>query len=112
MATKPKSNQVDWELAAGFSATWKKFKCDALDDAMKVFNERKRSIPPLPLPKGMKDHKLNGRLSNYWECHLAGNALLIYKPLPGGAIKLFRVCTHDEIKGPRGKALAEALKKE
>lgn len=31
------------------------------------------------LPKGFQDHKLNGELSAYRECHIKGDLLLIYK---------------------------------
>ncbi len=44
------------------------------------------------------------------ECHLDDDVLLIYKPMPGGAIKLLRVCTHADLKGPKAKVLAKQLK--
>jgi addiction module RelE/StbE family toxin len=112
MAAKPKQNETQWPSAVGFKDSWKKFKSEVLKEAMRTFNDCKRSIPPKPLPRGMKDHKLDGPLREYMECHLEGDALLIYKPLAGGAIKLLRVCTHDDLKGAKGKALAAALKKE
>jgi mRNA interferase YafQ len=112
MADKPERNEVEWPLALGFKDSWKRFKTKALDEAMRTFDDCKRSIPPRPLPRGMKDHKLGGPLKEYRECHLEGDVLLIYKPLPTGVIKLLRVCTHDEITGPKGKALAAALKNE
>jgi mRNA interferase YafQ len=109
---KPEPKQTQWDSAKGFKASWRKFKSDALKEAMKVFNECKRAKPPKHLPRSMKDHRLTGPLKDYMECHLEGDILLIYKPLAGGTIKLMRVCTHDEIKGPRGKALANSLKNE
>jgi mRNA interferase YafQ len=112
MAEKPKREETKWQLARGFKDSWKKFKSDSLDEAMTAFNDCKRSIPAKALPRGMKDHKLSGPLKDFMECHLEGNTLLIYKSLPGGAIKLMRVCDHDDIKGPKGKALAATLKKE
>ncbi len=111
MAKKPKREETKWELAPGFKASWVKYKSDALDEAIKTFNKHKRAVPVEPLPPGMKDHKLTGPLSDYRECHLEGNVLLVYKMLPGGAIKLMRVCDHDDIKGPKGKALAASFKK-
>jgi addiction module RelE/StbE family toxin len=110
MAEKQNFNDCDWELASGFDDSWQKFKTDALKKAMTAFNERKRSIPPQPLPRSMNDHKLTGSLKDYWECHLEGDVLLIYKPLPGGAIKLFRVCTHDDIRGPRGEGFSRSAR--
>jgi addiction module RelE/StbE family toxin len=112
MADKPEQNESQWPAAIGFKDSWKKFRSDALKEAMKTFNDCKRSMPPKPLPRGMKDHKLEGPLKDYRECHLDDDVLLIYRPLSNGAIKLLRVCTHDDIEGPKGKALAAALKKE
>jgi addiction module RelE/StbE family toxin len=72
---------------------------------MTEFDRCKRSIPPQPLPARMKDHKLDGPLKGFMECHLADDVLLIYKPVPGGAIKLLRICTHADLKGPKAKIL-------
>ncbi|GGI23811.1 type II toxin-antitoxin system RelE/ParE family toxin [Bradyrhizobium guangdongense] len=117
MARKPSSDEkptkeVKWEVAKGFRESWERYKTDSLKEAMKAFNEFKRSNPPKPLPRGMKDHKLEGPLKEYRECHLEGDVLLVYKQLPAGAIKLMRVCTHDEIRGPRGQTLGKTFKEE
>jgi mRNA interferase YafQ len=103
-------DEVEWQMAPGFKESWKRHKSEVVSEAMTEFNRCKRSKPPERLPRGMKDHKLEGPLKDYRECHLDGDVLLIYKPLPGGAIKLLQVCTHDDIRGPRARALAEALK--
>jgi mRNA-degrading endonuclease YafQ of YafQ-DinJ toxin-antitoxin module len=58
----------------------------------------------------MKDHKLDGPLKGYMECHLDGDVLLIYKPIARGAVKLFRICTHADLRGPKAKILAKQLK--
>jgi addiction module RelE/StbE family toxin len=108
----PKRNNVDWPLARGFRESWKKFKTDAISDAMTTFDRCKRAIPPEPLPAKMNDHKLDGPFKGFNECHLDDDALLIYKPAPKGAIKLFRVCTHDDLKGPKAKVLVRQLKQE
>jgi addiction module RelE/StbE family toxin len=78
---------------------------------MRVFNRHKRATPPEPLPAKMSDHKLDGPLRGFMECHLDDDILLIYKTMPKGAIKLFRVCTHADLKGPKAKALTKLLKK-
>lgn len=107
------AKETTWLVAPNFKDSWKQFKSDpTIRAAMKTFNDCKRERPPLPLPAGMRDHKLTGSLNAFWECHLAGDVLLIYKPLAKGVIKLLRVCTHDEIRGPRGKTLAQSLKGE
>jgi addiction module RelE/StbE family toxin len=109
---RPSRNEEEWLLAHGFKESWKKFKTVAISDAMTAFDRCKRAIPPQPLPPGMKDHNLGGPLKGFSECHLDGDVLLIYKPAPNGAIKLFRVCTHADLKGPKAKILARQLKKE
>jgi mRNA interferase YafQ len=112
MSVGPKRNDQDWPQASGFKASWKQFKTDAISDAMTEFDRCKRSNPPRQLPAKMKDHKLDGPLKGFMECHLADDVLLIYKPITGGAIKLLRVCTHADLKGPKAKALAKTLKSE
>ena len=110
MTEAPKRNDVDWVQAAGFKDSWQKVKTDAISEAMTAFDRCKRAIPPEPLPAKMNDHKLDGPLKGFMECHLADDALLIYKPIAGGAIKLLRVCTHADLKGPKAKVLAKQLK--
>lgn len=112
MADEPKRNRAKWQLASGFKDSWTRFKTDDISEAMTEFDRCKRSIPPAALPAKMKDHKLDGPFKGYMECHLAGDVLLIYKPLPGGAIKLLRICTHADLKGPKAKVLAKQLKNE
>jgi mRNA-degrading endonuclease YafQ of YafQ-DinJ toxin-antitoxin module len=50
----------------GFKADYQAFAKvnPKVKDAMHIFNVRKRKIPPEPLPLGMKDHKLHGKLKN------------------------------------------------
>jgi mRNA interferase YafQ len=112
MADEPERNDCKWPSAPGFKESWKKFKSDSTTEAMKTFNDCKRSVPPRPLPRGMRDHKLEGPLKDYRECHLEGDILLIYKTLPDGVVRLLRVCTHNDIVGPKAQALAAALKGE
>lgn len=64
---------------------------------IQVFNELKRKNPPQPLPSGMKDHPLTGKWKGYRECHLAPNALLIYKQ-EGNNITLINIVGHDALK--------------
>lgn len=79
---------------------------------MTTFDRCKRAVPLESLPAKMKDHKLDGSFKGYMECHLDNDVLLIYKPLPNGAIKLFRICDHADLKGPKAKALAKRFKQE
>ena len=108
----PKRNDVDWVLAQGFRDSWQRFKTNPISDAMTTFDRCKRAIPPEPLPARMNDHKLDGPFKGYMECHFDDDVLLIYKPIANGAIKLFRMCTHADLRGPKAKALAKLLKNE
>jgi mRNA interferase YafQ len=107
-----KRNEEEWPLAAGFKASWQKFKTDEISDAMTTFDRYKRAVPPKQLPAKMRDHKLGGPLKAYNECHLAPDVLLIYKPMRNGAIKLFRVCEHADLRGPKAKILVQQLRNE
>ena len=78
--------------------------------AMTEFNHCKRSVPPVQLPGRMKYDKLDGPLRGFYDCHLADDVILIYKPLANGGYKLFKVCTHADLKGPKAKILAAKLK--
>ncbi|MXZ34996.1 MAG: type II toxin-antitoxin system YafQ family toxin [Acidobacteria bacterium] len=54
-----------------------------------------------PLGPERRDHPLKGTWSNYRECHVGGDFLLIYElddsRGPGGAINFVRVGTHAEL---------------
>jgi addiction module RelE/StbE family toxin len=112
MPDAPKRNDVDWVLALGFKDSWQRFKTDAISDAMTMFDRHKRAVPPEPLPAKMNDHKLDGPFKGFMECHFDDDVLLIYKSIANGAIKLFRICTHSDLRGPKAKVLAKQLKKE
>jgi addiction module RelE/StbE family toxin len=111
---KPEKREVEWPLAPGFKASWKKYKSQypEIGEAMTVFDRHKRADPPRQLPGKMKDHKLDGPLSGYMDCHLADDVILIYKPIGRGACKLYRICQHADLRGPKAKTLAKLLKEE
>jgi addiction module RelE/StbE family toxin len=104
--------EIKWELAPGFKASWKKYGKGNADITaeMAEFNRCKRCIPPEQLPGRMQDHKLEGPLKGFHDCHLADDIILIYKPLANGCYKLFVICTHADLKGPKQKILAKKLK--
>jgi len=112
MPESEKRNGEEWPLAPGFKESWKKFKTAAISDAMTTFDRCKRAVPPESLPAKMHDHKLDGPLKGFMECHLDDDVLLIYKPVGKGAIKLLRVCEHADLKGPKAKVLAKQLQRE
>jgi mRNA-degrading endonuclease YafQ of YafQ-DinJ toxin-antitoxin module len=105
-------NQAKWELAPGFKASWKRYLAlsPGIKDAMTEFDQCKRSVPPLRLPGKMKEHKLDGPLKGFYDCHLADDVILIYKPIAGGAYKLIELCDHADLKGPKAKALIARIK--
>lgn len=82
----------------GFKQLYKGFlKQDpSIAETMHTFNVNKRKVPPEPLPRGMKDHKLKGS-DNLFECHLAPNILLIYRN-EGNITRQVTICTHDYLK--------------
>ncbi len=55
----------------------------------------------VPLGPERRDHPLKGTWSNYRECHMGGDFLLIYQlndlPSPEGTINFVRVGTHSEL---------------
>jgi mRNA-degrading endonuclease YafQ of YafQ-DinJ toxin-antitoxin module len=109
--TQPERRELKWILAPGFRESWKKYLKDnpEIKAAMTEFDRCKRAIPPKQLPGKMKDHKLDGPLKGFMDCHLADDVILIYKPLPSGAYKLFLLCEHSDLKGPRAKNLVKRL---
>ena len=49
-----------------------------------------------PLPPKNKNHKLKGKYTGYWECHVEPDWLLVYKLVPGKLI-LSRIASHAEL---------------
>jgi len=108
----PAKAEVKWEVTKGFKDSYNKYKAHTpeIKGAMAEFNRHKRQVPPNPLPAKMKDHKLGGPLKGFMDCHLADDVILIYKHQPNGGAKLFLVCEHKDLKGPKAKDLAKRLK--
>lgn len=51
-----------------------------------------------PLPKRYKEHKLKGKLSGLWECHIENDWLLIYDKNYSDLIVTFLATgTHDHV---------------
>lgn len=107
---KPQARQVTFARTAAFEDSFPRFaKRDSV--VMKnfaVFLENKAQRPPAPLPRGMRDHALTGLLSGFKECHLAGDACLIYTD-KGGAVTLILVCDHDDMYGPKAKSMVKRI---
>src|SRR5580658_1204166 len=107
-----KRNDLPWSQAPGFKASWQRFKVKnpGISDAMTAFDRAKRAVPPEPLPAKMKDHKLDGPLKGFMDCHLDDDVILIYKLQPDRTIKLLRVCEHADLAGPKAKDLKKRIK--
>jgi mRNA-degrading endonuclease YafQ of YafQ-DinJ toxin-antitoxin module len=104
---------VEWELAAGFRDSWKRYLkvCPGIKTSMTEFNRCKRTDASTPLPGKMKDHKLDGPLKGFMDCHLDDDIILIYKPIASGGIRLFLLCEHSDLTGPKAKSLRKRLGK-
>ena len=51
------------------------------------------------LPESLQDHPLNGVWSNYRECHLKPDLLLIYRKADADTLGLARLGSHSELFG-------------
>jgi mRNA interferase YafQ len=49
-----------------------------------------------PLPAEARDHPLKGEWSDFRECHISGDLLLIYQ-VEGNAVKLVRLGSHSQL---------------
>lgn len=77
--------------------------------ALEKFVESKSQRPPTQMLASFKDHHLTGKLSEYKECHLQGDVLLIYTD-KDDTVSLLIIANHDELYGPREDALLKRLK--
>jgi mRNA-degrading endonuclease YafQ of YafQ-DinJ toxin-antitoxin module len=113
MSDPGKKTEVEWELAPGFKDSWQRAlrANPGIKAAMTEFDRCKRATPPTQLPGKMNDHKLDGPLKGYYDTHLDEDVILIYKPIANGAYKLFLICNHSDLRGPKAKTLAARLAK-
>lgn len=49
-----------------------------------------------PLPEDARDHALTGNWTDFRECHISGDLLLIYQ-VEGDTIKLVRLGSHSQL---------------
>lgn len=57
---------------------------------------------------GKHDRPFTGPLVGFWHCHLAADAILIYR-LHNRCVQLNMICQHADIEGKRAKAVAKRL---
>lgn len=98
--------------AAEFQPSFDEFaaRLPKIGERLRTFLEFKEERPPRQLPKGFYDHALNGRLEGLSECHLDGDACLIYTD-HDDVVTLICVIDHSELKGPRERSLGKRLKR-
>jgi mRNA-degrading endonuclease YafQ of YafQ-DinJ toxin-antitoxin module len=108
----PPEPQVKWEVPDSFKQSYREYlKANpAIKAAMTEFNRCKRAKPPQQLPGKMKDHKLDGPLRGYMDCHLADDVILLYKPIANGGVRLLLVCDHSDIKGKKAAVTLRRIK--
>lgn len=75
-----------------------------------TFLEYKKVRPPKRLPRGMKEHKWEGKLKWISECHLDDDICLLFTD-KDHIVTLFIVIRHDDAKPAKQKKLAAYLKK-
>src|SRR6266853_6495049 len=101
---------VKFYVVRGFGKRYKRFLPNPeIRAAMRVFNVAKREITPARLPDKMRDHALKGQLAGMNECHLAGDALLVYTH-ENDVVLMIDVCTHDELMNNGGQAIRKRLR--
>jgi mRNA interferase YafQ len=104
---------VKFVAAPGFKEAYRSYAKSnpEIKEEIRIFNEYKRIKPPKRLPDRMKDHMLKGeKWRGYRECHLSGNILLVYTH-ENDIIKLFKIYSHDEIKGKRAQKNIRTIRK-
>lgn len=103
----PKERKIKFAVSPVYRESWSKYR--HLKDALTVFNEAKRKIPPERLPDKMKDHVLIGPLKGIRECHLDDDVLLLYTH-KDDLVHLLLVCGHSDIKGTKAKVIAKLIR--
>ena len=87
-----------------------KEKFPGIKESIKIFNEYKRETPPRQLPASMRDHRLDGPLKAFKECHLDGDVLLLYKH-EGDEVLMCYICRHEDLHGKRAKQMRAEIKR-
>ena len=78
----------------------------SIEERLRDFIKAKEQRPP---DKFANEHPLNPPFDGLRECHLAGDSCLVFKD-KGDIVQLLCICTHDELRGKKAKALAKRLK--
>ena len=104
--------QAAWGIARGpqFEASLRQMMARVPD-----LPERLARFTSIKLPNPLSRDAVVGKndaaltlLPGYWHCHLAPDAILIYR-LRNRAVELVLICQHDDIQGKRIRHIARVL---
>ena len=73
-----------------------------------LFFDYKATRPPTPLPRGMSDYQLHGKLKWVQHCHLDNDVVLFYQH-KGNIVKLLLIGKHKDTEGKRQQQTAKKL---
>lgn len=97
--------------SAVFRESLAKFQGPSVLNRLQEFLVAKSQRPPASIVGGgLMDHKLSDALNGYRDAHLDTNAVLIYTDA-SDVVTLLKVVNHDEMLGPRSRALAKQLRR-
>jgi mRNA interferase YafQ len=84
-------------LTGKFRRDWKRLERRGYDRArLDAIVDAIRSGEPLPI--SARAHKLQGEWKGFWDCHIAGDWVLIYE-VTGDEVTLVRTGTHSDLFG-------------
>jgi mRNA-degrading endonuclease YafQ of YafQ-DinJ toxin-antitoxin module len=111
------------DLIEAAQAPWGISKTTLFDDSLQTMlarvpdlRDRLKRFIAIKLPNPLSPHALAGKhdrpftavLVGFWHCHLAADAILIYR-LDRHTVQLVMLCQHAEIEGKRQKSVAKRL---
>ena len=79
-----------------FNKDFKKVRRFPLPDLKKIFGVISNLEQEIALDAKYKDHELSGNWSNFRECHIKPDLLLIYK-VSNNELQLARIGSHSEL---------------
>ncbi len=87
---------IDIVYSNQFKKDFKKARRLALPDLKKIFEVISSLEQEMTLDAKYKDHELSGNWSNFRECHIKPDLLLIYK-VSNNKLQLARIGSHSEL---------------
>ncbi|CAA0122968.1 mRNA interferase toxin YafQ [BD1-7 clade bacterium] len=87
---------LELEYSSQFKKDFKKIAKLPIPDVVEAGHVIKQLQLEESLPEKYVDHALSGNWSNYRDCHVKPDLVLIYK-VEDGCLKLARIGTHSEL---------------